>query len=194
MSWNAVKRASALGYRNLYWYPEGSDGWAAAGLQLVTAKPIPLPGMADAAKDTLFECPATDLKAALNRSEEERLGVLMFFESEACPFCRRMRSGVLADSKLIEHYRGKYVAVALDIQSDQALTDFDGSITTASEVAKRLGVVRTPTMVFLDHQGEELYRYSGVIINPHRFRSLADYVAGNHQQRIGFKDYFEQQQ
>lgn len=27
MSWNAVKRAASLGYRSLYWFPEGTDGW-----------------------------------------------------------------------------------------------------------------------------------------------------------------------
>ena len=47
MSWNAVKRADELGYRNLYWYPEGSDGWREAGLELVPAKPVPLQEMTD---------------------------------------------------------------------------------------------------------------------------------------------------
>ena len=27
MSWNAVKRAASFGYTNLFWYPEGTDGW-----------------------------------------------------------------------------------------------------------------------------------------------------------------------
>jgi PQQ-dependent catabolism-associated CXXCW motif protein len=34
MSWNAARRALELGYKNVDWYPEGSDGWAAAGLPL----------------------------------------------------------------------------------------------------------------------------------------------------------------
>lgn len=34
MSWNAVRRAAAWGYSRLYWYPEGTDGWRAAGLSL----------------------------------------------------------------------------------------------------------------------------------------------------------------
>ncbi|MES9992783.1 MAG: rhodanese-like domain-containing protein [Candidatus Thiodiazotropha sp.] len=42
MSWNAVKRADSLGYRNLYWYAEGSDGWQEAGLELVPGDPLPL--------------------------------------------------------------------------------------------------------------------------------------------------------
>jgi PQQ-dependent catabolism-associated CXXCW motif protein len=39
MSWNAAKRAAGLGYRHVYWYPEGSDGWEKAGLPLTEARP-----------------------------------------------------------------------------------------------------------------------------------------------------------
>ncbi len=42
MSWNAVKRASRWGYRKLYWYREGTDGWRDAGLGMSTATPVPL--------------------------------------------------------------------------------------------------------------------------------------------------------
>jgi PQQ-dependent catabolism-associated CXXCW motif protein len=41
MSWNAAKRAMSLGYRNVSWYPEGTDGWAAAKHPLEEKKPEP---------------------------------------------------------------------------------------------------------------------------------------------------------
>ena len=41
-SWNAVKRAASYGYRNLYWYRDGTDGWQESGLPLVKAEPEPL--------------------------------------------------------------------------------------------------------------------------------------------------------
>ena len=43
MSWNAAKRALALGYSNIAWYPEGTDGWQAAFLPLQDATPEPRP-------------------------------------------------------------------------------------------------------------------------------------------------------
>ena len=43
MSWNAAKRALALGYEPVDWYPEGTDGWAAAGLPLESRSPEPRP-------------------------------------------------------------------------------------------------------------------------------------------------------
>ena len=39
MSWNAAKRAMAYGYTDVAWYPQGSDGWAKAGLPLEPATP-----------------------------------------------------------------------------------------------------------------------------------------------------------
>jgi PQQ-dependent catabolism-associated CXXCW motif protein len=43
MSWNAAKRAIAFGYRNIVWYPDGTDGWEKAGLPLTPATPEPRP-------------------------------------------------------------------------------------------------------------------------------------------------------
>jgi PQQ-dependent catabolism-associated CXXCW motif protein len=44
MSWNAARRALSLGYSNVAWYREGTDGWLAAGLPLQDATPEPRPG------------------------------------------------------------------------------------------------------------------------------------------------------
>lgn len=42
MGWNAAKRAVAYGYRRVFWFPEGSDGWRDWDGQLVEAVPVPL--------------------------------------------------------------------------------------------------------------------------------------------------------
>jgi PQQ-dependent catabolism-associated CXXCW motif protein len=39
MSWNAAKRAVAYGYRHVIWYPDGADGWQAAGMATAIAQP-----------------------------------------------------------------------------------------------------------------------------------------------------------
>jgi PQQ-dependent catabolism-associated CXXCW motif protein len=40
LSWNAAKRALSYGYRNVYWFPDGMEGWRAAGLPTTTAEPL----------------------------------------------------------------------------------------------------------------------------------------------------------
>jgi PQQ-dependent catabolism-associated CXXCW motif protein len=41
MSWNAARRALTLGYSNVAWYPEGTDGWDNALLPLEPSQPLP---------------------------------------------------------------------------------------------------------------------------------------------------------
>jgi PQQ-dependent catabolism-associated CXXCW motif protein len=40
LSWNAAKRAISYGYRNVYWFPDGMEGWRAAGLPTASAEPL----------------------------------------------------------------------------------------------------------------------------------------------------------
>jgi PQQ-dependent catabolism-associated CXXCW motif protein len=40
MSWNAAKRAASWGYRRVYWYRDGTDGWEAAKLPMAEVEPI----------------------------------------------------------------------------------------------------------------------------------------------------------
>ncbi len=41
MSWNAAKRAVALGYDGVHWYPDGTTGWREAGLPMERVTPMP---------------------------------------------------------------------------------------------------------------------------------------------------------
>ncbi len=43
MSWNAAKRALAMGYPQVAWYPEGTDGWEAEHLPLEVRTPLERP-------------------------------------------------------------------------------------------------------------------------------------------------------
>jgi PQQ-dependent catabolism-associated CXXCW motif protein len=40
LSWNAAKRAISYGYRSVFWFPDGMEGWRAAGLPTATAEPL----------------------------------------------------------------------------------------------------------------------------------------------------------
>jgi PQQ-dependent catabolism-associated CXXCW motif protein len=42
MAWNALKRARALGYTALYWYPDGTDGWRDFDAELAPVTPDPV--------------------------------------------------------------------------------------------------------------------------------------------------------
>lgn len=39
LSWNAAKRAIGYGYKNVHWFPEGIEGWRAAGFEVEAVRP-----------------------------------------------------------------------------------------------------------------------------------------------------------
>jgi PQQ-dependent catabolism-associated CXXCW motif protein len=41
MSWNAAKRILSMGYANVAWYPDGTDGWTDMLLPVAEAQPAP---------------------------------------------------------------------------------------------------------------------------------------------------------
>jgi PQQ-dependent catabolism-associated CXXCW motif protein len=41
MSWNAAKRALALGYSNVMWFSDGTDGWQELGYPLIDVTKVP---------------------------------------------------------------------------------------------------------------------------------------------------------
>ncbi len=47
MSWNAAKRALGYGYRKVYWFPEGTDGWAEAERPMEVIEPLEVDSGAD---------------------------------------------------------------------------------------------------------------------------------------------------
>ena len=42
-SWNAAKRAIRYGYHNVYWFPDGVEGWRATGQPTATVEPEATP-------------------------------------------------------------------------------------------------------------------------------------------------------
>lgn len=52
LSWNAVKRLSEAGFQNLYWYKDGVDSWANAGLPMQPATPVMPDFPSDPASDS----------------------------------------------------------------------------------------------------------------------------------------------
>jgi thioredoxin-related protein len=112
--------------------------------------------------------------------EEGRLGMLLFFESENCSYCRLMLDRVLSDRRVQDWYRERFVNIAVDIHGDVELKDFD-SITLPSKVfADHRRIFLTPVVSFLDLHGREIYRHLGMVQTPEEFMVLGEYIEGKH--------------
>jgi len=178
MSWNAIRRAASWGYRNLYWYPDGSDGWADAGLPLVVGEPQPLEDLPRVQRSEFFRpVHRLDLPALAREARDEDKDILLFFEAEDCQFCLRMRRTVLNSEDLIARAQENFIPVSIDIESTSTARNTNGeSVSISWLVTRKYRVVGTPTLVFLDADFDVLHRHSGIVATEHEMGRLLEFV------------------
>lgn len=111
---------------------------------------------------------------------EGKLGMLLFFEAEACSYCQAMLRNVFSDRRVQDWYRERFVNIAIDIHGDVEITDFDGITLPSKVFSDHRRIYLTPVVSFLDLTGAEIHRQLGMVKTPEEFLILGEYVEGKH--------------
>jgi thioredoxin-related protein len=126
--------------------------------------------------------------------EEGKIGIFVFFHMEECPFCHRMRSTIMTEPDVIELFKTHFMTFQHDIEGSHQVTDFDGTVATAQEVAEKTYRVRaTPVMMIFDLQGRPVLKYTGPTRTKEEFKLLANYVIEGAYKEMPFTKYKRQQ-
>ncbi len=91
-----------------------------------------------------------DLKEA--QAAGKRFAVL--WEQKGCPYCRDLHQINFADPKINHYVRDNFVIVQLNLWGSREVTDFDGEVLPEKDMARKWGVVFTPTMQFFAEANE----------------------------------------
>ena len=128
--------------------------------------------------------------------EEGKKGILLMFEMDECPFCKRMKKTVLNRVEVQDYYKKNFRILSVDIEGDLDLTDFKGKDTTQKEFSlKDFRVRATPVFQFLDLDGKPLKngRLTGVTRDSNEFMILGKYIVDGKNEKMPFLRYKRQQ-
>ena len=98
-----------------------------------------------------FKDMTEDLETAADSGK--RLAII--FEQRGCIYCKKMHEEVFSDPEVAAYIRANYVVVQMNLFGDEEVTDFDGTALPEKEMAKRWGVVFTPTLMFMPETAPE---------------------------------------
>lgn len=119
--------------------------------------------------------------------QDGKQAILIFFEMDDCPFCRRMETTVLNQPQVQDYYRKHFRIFSMDIEGDVEITDFQGRHTTQKDFAfKQYQVRATPVIAFFDLDGKLIARHTGPTSGVEDFLWLGDYVVGGHYRTESF--------
>lgn len=121
--------------------------------------------------------------------EEDKKGLLIMFEMDECPFCKRMKKTILNRSNVQEFYKENFRIISIDTEGDLELVDFKGETTTQKDFSlKQFRVRATPVYLFVDLEGKPVKngRLSGATKDIDEFMMLGKYIAGKHNEEMTF--------
>ncbi len=101
---------------------------------------------------------------------ENKLGVLIIFETADCPWCEKMMLSVLNQVRVQEYYRKHFRALQVNTNGDAPLVDFSGKEMPQKDFAFGHNRVRaTPVFAFFDIQGKPMTKYTGATKDAEEF-------------------------
>lgn len=80
----------------------------------------------------------------------KRLAVI--FEQRGCIYCRKLHEEVFSDPRISGYIQENFIVVQMNLFGDEEVTDFDGESLAEKEMARRWGVVFTPTILFMPEE------------------------------------------
>ena len=125
----------------------------------------------------------------LTARSQHKQGILLFFEADGCPYCAAMLKGVLSQKKVQDWYRERFSSIAIDIRGDVEIKDFDQITLPEKVFAEHRRVLLTPTLSFIDLDGVEVYRHTGMVKTAEELLLMGEYIEGKHYFDTEFKVY-----
>jgi len=132
-----------------------------------------------------------DLPEELNKAKASgKSGILIFFEMDECPFCHYMKTNVLNQPKVQEYYRKHFINIALDIEGDVEMINFNRQTTKQKDFAFKEHRVRaTPVIAFFDLNGKRVHRHIGKTNGVDEFMLMGKYVVDGAYKDMPFIRY-----
>lgn len=124
-------------------------------------------------------------------------GLVIVFEQSGCPYCREMHKVNLRRPEIVAQIRETFDVLQLDLRGSRAVTDTDGEELAERDLARKWGVVFTPTLIFLSRDAEPDGKPANMAaaavmpgyFKPFHFASMFDYVASGAYRDQHFQEF-----
>lgn len=112
-----------------------------------------------------------DLTDDLEDARAQGKRLLLMFEQRGCIYCTRMHENVYPDPAIAQMLSEDYMVIQINLFGNIPVTDFDGTTLDERDMARRWGVVFTPTLLFAPEEVPESggMRDAAVMVMPGAF-------------------------
>ena len=106
-------------------------------------------------KQDWFAVTFKDMAEDLETAQDEGKRLAIIFEQRGCIYGKQLHEEVFSVPEVSQFIRDNFYVVQMNLFGDEEVTDFDGEALTEKEMARRWGVVFTPTVLFMPETAPE---------------------------------------
>nr|VFJ47521.1 MAG: Thioredoxin-related protein [Candidatus Kentron sp. FW] len=163
-----------------------------------TDKILPIMGDDGLYKQAWFLDSFLELRDDLAEAKSEGKRFVIFWEQKGCPYCKKVHTVNLAIPEINRYVAGHFTVLQLNLWGDRQVTDFDGEVLAEKDLARKWGVVFTPTLHFFVEEHELKAGESGRgqwaatmpgYFRPFHFMRMFEYVYDRHYDGLHFQKY-----
>ena len=123
-----------------------------------------------------------DFREEIRDATREKRRLIVYFGQDGCPYCTALMKTNFSQQRIVDKTRKYFVAIALNVWGDREARWLDGSMITEKDLARKLRVQFTPTLLFFDESGAVVARLNGYY-PPHKFEAVLDYVSERRERK-----------
>jgi len=138
-----------------------------------------------------FKASFLDLKEDAAEAAAENKHTILFLSLNGCPYCARMLTESFAENK--EAVLKDFDTIGLNIRGDRMVTVDGENEMSEKELAGKLRIRFTPTVLFLDGEANPIFRINGYW-DPAQFRIALDYVSTRSYETMKIAEFAKQRE
>lgn len=105
--------------------------------------------------ETWIEETFLDLREDLGDATANGQRLLILFEQRGCIYCNEMHENVFSREDIAAMLDAEFFVVRLNLHGSLEVTDFDGEVMSERNIARRWGILFTPTLMFMPEEVPE---------------------------------------
>jgi len=108
-----------------------------------------------------FHDTSFDLASDQEMADKDGKILAILWERKGCGYCRKLHEIVFQQPDIVELIREKFLVVQMNLLGDRRFRGFDGETVGENQMARTFKVRGTPSTLFFDGIGKEVFRMPG---------------------------------
>lgn len=130
-----------------------------------------------------------DIKEDIDEAKTKNKHYMIFMDLDACPYCAKMlKDNFATENKTSDFIKKYFDVIELNVKGSREVTWDENTTLSEKELASKLEIQYSPTILFFDDKKEIILRVNGYR-SPEDFKLILEFIQGEYYKSMSLTEY-----